>query len=354
MKSTVSTVFCADVTRAPKRTPTHAHLHFHPTHPTHSTHNNNMASALPPCATGIWAGQTVGGSGDSAPLLWNLTLAEDPSGFVPSAFGATLIDGAVVRVLQGAWDFRSMAVELSELSTEAGAADLATFRGKVGIEEDGALSIKGTFSAGPAGEDQRKGVFAVRREADDDRRGAPYDAAVYIGKARPDPSLEAFAIPTNPVYCTLAFLRRAEGPVNAFGVGYLNDSGDVPDKPVLFYTLQGTHDAASGAFRVAKRYQFEAETSGYEVEYEGELTPERDDGFAHLEGKWSNPKGGSFGSLNCRRLQPSIPTVIMRLALATSAAKVKRAPGGADPEVEEQEEQEQEEAGKGKGKGKAA
>lgn len=271
-----------------------------------------MAHAAPPIVTGIWSGQAVfaGEEGEAVPLLWNLTLAEDDSGTVPRAFGASLAaDGHTVRILCGTWSSEKMTISVEELSTEAGAgASLLSFRGRLDARA-GALSITGDFTRPDAGAGDggaQQGSFGLVREAE---QGATR-AAIFVGKARPDASLADFDIPTNPVSMSLALLggehaKSEEGRVTAFGAGYLNDAADVPDKPMLFYSVVGTHDPATMEVRLTKRYQLESETEGYEVTYDLKIVEEEDEDTVYLEGKWDNPKGGSFGKLSCRRLNPN-------------------------------------------------
>ncbi len=144
---------------------------------------------------------------------------------------------------------------------------------------------------------------------------------LWAGMAHPDPTLEAFFIPINPIrwclslvagsclcYCvdtivtvplvllpvarsTIHYYERVDcqlgmyltdpSPLNltlltscycryrrcqdgsGFGAGYLDDAADVPGSPTLLYTLEGQrHDST---WKITKAYQWFPQTDGYEV-----------------------------------------------------------------------------------------
>jgi hypothetical protein len=70
-----------------------------------------------------------------------------------------------------------------------------------------------------------------------------------------------------------------------FGCGYFDDSGDVKDKPVLFYRLEGKCDQ-TGLWTITKTYE---SVSEYSVVYEGRFENEK------FQGSWTNAAAGSFG-----------------------------------------------------------
>jgi hypothetical protein len=81
-----------------------------------------------------------------------------------------------------------------------------------------------------------------------------------------------------------------------FGAGYFEDSGDIQDHPILYFTLQGTPDD-SGNFKMTKVYEHRPETIGYDIEYEFKQNENEES----LEGTWINPKGQSFGNFTCKK-----------------------------------------------------
>lgn len=127
----------------------------------------------------------------------------------------------------------------------------------------------------------------------------------WLGLAKPAKQLADFCIPTNPIRWCLTLLSTPAGhslpphlqsTPSLFGSGFFDDSGDIPGKNLLFYTLRGTFDSESGKVQFTKEYEQHQETAGYEISYSGELGK---DGF--LRGSWENKKGGSFGKWMCRQ-----------------------------------------------------
>jgi len=261
--------------------------------------------------SGVFVGQFYN-STISSPSSFLMTLTLDSPLRYPSAFGAiqhTSDKGEIqsINILSGEWDPDTKTIQLTEKSITVGGA-ICVYLGNVKFGVNGNVEIQGTFVKEGNGGD--KGSFVCREEE--------YDEEVHLtglweGRSVPDKTLKAF-IPTNPVEWTISVLltkgekekeeKKKEFPV--FGSGYFTDSGDVPDRPVLFYRLVGNWDKERNEMKLVKVYEKSDETDGYEIEYVGQLNKEEKEGkpgIWKLSGTWKNEKGGSFGTFNCT-MQP--------------------------------------------------
>lgn len=270
---------------------------------------------LPPQLTELFVGQRLQDGNAVAPLHWVVTLASQA--VEPSAFGAALLPelphGGGVTVLRGSWDRGRRRLQLTE--GRPGGAPVA-YEGKL-VPGSGAqpVTILGTWRDG-----SDSGSFVVAAEPED---AAAHVSGLWLGHAVPSPDLADFLIPTNPIRWALT-LQPSSG--RCFGAGYFDDSGDVPGKPVLFFTMDGT--VAADQLRLTKRYEEveSGQTDGIEVLYEGRLVdgpggsdaapassssgagagsaataPRADGGACWLQGTWRNEHGGSYGSFACRK-----------------------------------------------------
>jgi hypothetical protein len=177
-------------------------------------------------ASGVWVGQVLGGS-KARPALWTLTLIADaPS---PSAYGASVAPDGSLLLLHGDWNAPTRALRLIERNKTVNRVYIAQLQ-----EDHGILSFQGTWLDSNTKEN---GQFACCKEPDN---AGTYISGLWLGQAVPDVSLADFMIPTNPIRWSLALLQQAPGGVpSAFGMGYFDDSGDIPNKPLLYFTLRG-------------------------------------------------------------------------------------------------------------------
>ena len=264
-------------------------------------------------ASGVWVGQVLGGQ-RARPALWCLTLIADAP--APSAYGASVAHDGSLLFLHGDWTAASRSLRLIERGRNTNRVYMAT------LQEDpsGILSFQGTWRDSNTGE---SGQFAACKEPDNI---GTYISGLWLGQAVPDASLADFMIPTNPIRWSLALLQKAPGGVpSVFGMGYFDDSGDIPNKPLLYFTLRGEWNPETRKVQFLKEYESAAETDGYEVKYEGacvcvccvsvvycsggtlesEPTAVGSEGSQAdalwLKGTWRNEKGGSFGQFSARR-----------------------------------------------------
>jgi len=125
-------------------------------------------------------------------------------------------------------------------------------------------------------------------------RSSDGPAGLWLGEARPSPQClaEDPDIPTNPIKWSLALCAD-----RAFGAGYFDDAADIPDTPVLYYTLRGTFDPQTMKVEMLKWYERPCHEMP-PVKYEGVLHDT--DGTPEITGVWSNPESGAFGQFSAK------------------------------------------------------
>lgn len=233
-----------------------------------------------PYLSTVWTGSSWGSTGtEPMPACWVLSLT--PSTEYPSAFGA--IRGPTVRALHGIWTPQTGSLRLVAVAVDDPSYS-CSYEAVLRTEEDGSFSLQGKYREG-----QRTGHFVLHAEAEDPK---VHISGLWLGEAAPDASLEPFAIPTNPIRWTLATL--ADGA--AFGSGYFDDSGDVPGRPLLFYTLSGGR--TGDEVQLVKCY--ESAAGAGPVPYRGRVTRDGARGEWSMAGDWRNDAAGSFGQFRCR------------------------------------------------------
>jgi len=246
------------------------------------------SAEIPTNTSGLWVGQLViANNGPTTPLEWVLTFL--PSYGYPTSFGSSRL---ATHALHGEFKVETKSFELHEVCVETN-EEVAQYRGAVTRSADGSLCIKGDAIVMDEMHQKHTGVFACRHEDVDPN---VHLTGLWGGDARPDVSLSDFFIPNNPIQWSCAVLK-SRNSIN--GAGYFNDSGDIPNQPVLFFVVRGTVDSATGKATFKKIYQKCPQTDGYVVEYEGTLVQPEAGGKWALTGTWKNPKGGSFGDFSC-------------------------------------------------------
>ena len=149
-------------------------------------------------------------------------------------------------------------------------------------------------------------------------------SGLWLGAASPAPEL-AQEVPVNPISWSLTLLPPKGGAApTAFGGGYFDDAGDIPDSPVLLFTISGSFNpetnvrtrpcparSAAGpyclnacalcsqAVKLTKRYQNHHIPESLTVDYEGVLGKEADGAFS-IKGSWVNALEGTMGQFACR------------------------------------------------------
>lgn len=75
-------------------------------------------------------------------------------------------------------------------------------------------------------------------------------------------------------------------------------AADIPESPVLFYTLKGHFDPSIGVLEFEKVY--EKVTADLKVKYKGTLDTDTADGQPVIKGSWQNELEGTHGTFACR------------------------------------------------------
>jgi len=262
--------------------------------------------------SGVFVGQFYDAQGNTEETFqWTLTLS--PYHAFPKVFGAVrpIASGELVNILQGDWDSDALTIDINETSIK-NSSILCQYTGKIVLGPN-SIVIQGSWIKSS----KDIGSFVCRREEDNDKA---HVTGYWTGDSIPDKSQRSY-IPTNPInWCLSIVLASGEedkesvkegkesdtmsiDPVKncpVFGSGYFSDAADVPDKPVLFYSLSGTWNREANELQLAKIYESSEETEGYVIEYKGKLV--KGEKVWKIEGAWDNSKGGSKGTFTCSQM----------------------------------------------------
>jgi hypothetical protein len=77
-------------------------------------------------------------------------------------------------------------------------------------------------------------------------------SGIWIGQSDPDEELKDFFIPINPIRWCFTLFRTNDSMWKLFGSGYFNDSADIPNQPLLFFSLNG--NGTLDNMKVIKKY----------------------------------------------------------------------------------------------------
>ncbi|CAF1223853.1 unnamed protein product [Rotaria sp. Silwood1] len=114
-------------------------------------------------------------------------------------------------------------------------------------------------------------------------------SGIWVGEAQPAEELADFFIPINPIRWCATLFRKDNDTWQMFGSGYFNDSTDIPNQSILFFSINGT--GTLDDMKIIKKYL----NMDHSVEYRGKLI-EYDNGSYSYVGHWSNVVAGSYGS----------------------------------------------------------
>ncbi len=123
----------------------------------------------------------------------------------------------------GTWEHTTSIVRLETRPTNELQFEFSrAYRGRIYFEQD-LWVIKGTWKEKDG---TKQGLFACSADG---------EGGLWLGKLPPDSSLEPFALPTNPLRWSLAFVPLDDGSAAIEGGGCFNDSGDVLGRPILYF-----------------------------------------------------------------------------------------------------------------------
>ncbi|MDP2439104.1 MAG: SDR family oxidoreductase [archaeon] len=251
--------------------------------------------------------------GDSQ-VAWEVSLTA--GSMYPNVFGASVsLADRRVAILHGRWDWQPdtgrMQLQVTEMDTSSHSLfrfyDLSLtnpphLSSEPASDSDSigflGLSLVGSFYCPSSG--QSGGVVLSSSPPSAAGLSLHPLSRLWAGVAVPDPSLEPFAIPSNPIRWSL--FMGPSPPASSlpassmliFGSGYFDDSADVPGKPLLFFTLKG-EVPATGEVLITKTY--EAGLSS-DVHYRAVLSHDASPSWS-LSGSWENPSASTFGQFRC-------------------------------------------------------
>ena len=220
------------------------------------------------------------------------TLCLTPTKEYPSAFGGGLYQ-SFSSIIHGIYDGTTRQMSIKEMID---GKLTYTYQCKLTIDQSNGNSyLHGTWKS--VVDSNLFGKLAMICEVD-----IPLNvlSGIWIGEAIPDEELDEFYLPINPIRWCATLYRTNDSIWKLFGCGYFNDSADIPDQPLLFYSLEGKGTLED--MTLIKKYT----TTDYHVEYRGKFI-EYDQNCYEFHGRWTNPLAGSYGSFIAkqRRLDPS-------------------------------------------------
>lgn len=249
--------------------------------------------SLPVFCTGTFVGQRI--FDDSIERNNNeitLTLSLTPTKEYPSVFGAGLYQ-SFSSIIHGIYDGTTRQVSMNEIID----GKLSyTYRCQLTIDQsNGNRYLYGTWTS-----TENSNLFGKLAMIGEGDNPSNILSGMWIGEAIPDEELTEFYLPVNPIRWCATLYRTNESIWKFFGCGYFNDSADIPNQPLLFYSLEGQGTLED--MTLIKRYT----TTDYSVEYRGKFVEYEKNSYEFV-GRWTNSLAGSFGSFVAkqRRLDPS-------------------------------------------------
>ena len=247
---------------------------------------------MPVYCSGLFVGQRVFDhsiNAGSERILW--TLCFTPTKEYPSLFGAEFHESSssiIHGFYNGTTQEASMTQVINGMSTYK-------YRCKLTIDNSNGISyLHGTWNS--LTNSDIFGKLSMICEADGP---SEFLSGIWIGQSDPDDELAAFSIPVNPIRWCTGLVRTNANKWILFGSGYFNDSADIPDQPLLFFSLNG--NGTLDDMEIIKTYTI----TDYIVKYKGKFFQDENKNYI-VEGKWSNALAESHGSFVAKqhRLSP--------------------------------------------------
>ena len=241
------------------------------------------------CCTGIFVGLRTFNGTDKKDEEINLTLCLTPTKQYPSVFGAKLLNDSSSSIIHGTYNDTSRQVSMKEF---VNGILICSYESKLIIDKsNNKYYLHGKWKSSI--DSNQFGDFSIVCEKDN-----PLEilSGIWIGQSDPAEELADFCLPINPIRWCLTMFRRQDADWKLFGSGYFNDSADIPNEPLLFFSLNG-----SGNFNemnLIKKYS----KTDYYVEYQGKFVRDSEQNL-RFEGQWKNPLAGSYGNFFCKQIQ---------------------------------------------------
>ncbi|CAF1119671.1 unnamed protein product [Didymodactylos carnosus] len=228
------------------------------------------------------------------------TLCFTPTKRYPSAFGAGFCSTKTSSssIIHGIYNGTTQQTSVAEVINGTAVYE---YQCKLTIDKPtGAVYLRGTWKS--LVNSNLFGKLAMICEPDTPSHCL---SGIWTGEAQPAIELADFFIPINPIRWCATLFRTNNDTWQLFGSGYFNDSADIPDQPLLFFSLDGT--GTLDDMKIIKKYT----TTDYIVEYQGKFS-KRENGTYSFTGNWSNAVAGSYGSFIAEQCRLN-PTVSYRL-----------------------------------------
>ncbi|CAF3525176.1 unnamed protein product [Rotaria sp. Silwood1] len=247
--------------------------------------------------TGTFIGQRVTDSSVSSDIIGQhslkFTLSFTPTKRYPSAFGAGFYDDDLTisssSIIYGTYDGLTQQASLIEMMN---GTVMYEYQCKLTVDKTvGTTYLHGTWKSFI-----NSNMFGklVMISEPDSISGCL--SGIWTGEAQPAAELADFFIPVNPIRWCATLFRTNNDTWQMFGSGYFNDSADIPNQPLLFFSLDGK--GTLDDMNIVKKYA----TIEYNVEYRGKISKCETDTYV-FTGNWSNSQAGSYGSFHAEQCQ---------------------------------------------------
>lgn len=219
-----------------------------------------------------------------------LTLCFTPTKEYPSVFGSVYNESSSFsNIIHGSYDGMTREARLTEFQN---GISIYRYQCKLTIDKlNQKTYLYGTWkSLSDSNLFGKLAMICVEDEPSESLSG------IWIGESIPDEELADFYLPINPIRWCFTVFKENNRTWKLFGSGYFNDSADIPDQPLLFFSLDG--QGTLNQMNIIKKYS----TIDYSVEYKGKFI-ENNQGYFQFEGHWSNSIAGSYGSFVAEQRQ---------------------------------------------------
>jgi thioester reductase-like protein len=224
-----------------------------------------------------------------------LTLCLTPTKEYPSLFGGAYNQlSSTSNIIHGSYDGITQEAKMNEIQN---GISIYNYQCKLTIDKSNKINyLYGTWKS--LIDSNLFGKLAMVCVVD---QPSDVSSGIWIGESIPDEELADFYLPINPIRWCFTIFKENNNIWKLFGSGYFNDSADIPDQPLLFFSLDG-HGTLDD-MTVIKKYT----TTDYMVEYRGKFI-QYDQYNLQFQGRWSNSLAGSYGSFLAeqRQLNPLI------------------------------------------------
>lgn len=244
---------------------------------------------MPVYSTGIFVGKRTLDSSTSTNNdrrnFLKFTLSLTPTKRYPSAFGAgyydDTLDSASISVIHGTYNGETREANLIEMIDRKA---MYEYQCKLVIDETtNTIQLQGTWKS--LTNSQISGQLRMICEPNNVR---DFFSGLWTGESQPAAELADFLIPVNPIRWCAAVFRINNTKWQLAGSGYFDDSADIPNQPLLLFSLEGK--GTLDDMNVIKKYI----SLDYQVEYRGKIS-KGPTGTYIFTGNWSNNQAGSYG-----------------------------------------------------------